>query len=266
MDDIKNLKSIEEIIQYYINHALFAKSEDTIRTLTTKVDVLTTKFSDLINEEDNRDDTDYFYDEALTAERHAVARTSGGKSDGERKCRFQNNNGELHRSNGEAPLDTYSEVEEDVLRHAVARTSWGKSERERKCRFQNSGELHRSIGEAPLNNDFLQVPAWCHVFKSKSPSSTRTRVAAVAYLKNRCEYNEYSMKHHRTNHKRYLNSHRKQKRQRKYLKDIKLMNRCICISRSLTSEYITNNVVICDGGNLTSTVSDKLRTDRNIIM
>ena len=52
MDDIKNLKSIEEIIQYYINHALFAKSEDTIRTLTAKVDVLTTKFSDLISEED----------------------------------------------------------------------------------------------------------------------------------------------------------------------------------------------------------------------
>ena len=265
MDDIKNnIKSIEEIIQYYINHALFAKSEDTIRTLTAKVDVLTTKFSDLISEEDNRNDTDYFYDEALTAERHAVARTSGGKSDGERKCRFQNNNGELHRSNGEAPLDTYSEVEEDVLRHAVACTSWGKSERERNFRFQNNGELHRSNGEAPLNNDFLQVPAWCHVFKSKSPSSTRTRVAAVAYLKNRCEYNEYSIKHHRTNHKRYLNSHRKQKRQRKYLKDIKLTNRCICISRSMTSEYIANNVVICDGGNLTSTVSDKLRKDRNI--
>ena len=118
MYDINNnIQSIEEIIQYYINHA-FAKSEDTIRTLTTKVDVLTTKFSDLISEEDNRDDTDYFYDESLTAERHAVARTSGGKSDGERKCRFQNS-GELHRSNGKAPLDTYSEVEEDVLRRTL---------------------------------------------------------------------------------------------------------------------------------------------------
>ena len=88
-DNNNNIQSIEGIIQYYINHA-FAKSEDNIRTLTSKVDGLTTKFSDLINEEDNRDDTDYFYDESLTAERHAVARTSGGRSNGERKCRFQN--------------------------------------------------------------------------------------------------------------------------------------------------------------------------------
>ena len=258
-----NIQSIEESIQNYINNA-FAKSEDNIRTFTIKVDELTTKFSDLISEEDSRDDTDYFHDESLSAERYAVTRSSWGKSERERKCRLQTN-GELHRSIGEAPLDTYPEKEEDVLRPAVARTSRGKSEGERKCRFQNNnGELHRSNGEAPLNNDFLQVPAWCHVFKSKSPSSTRTRVAAVAYLKNRCEYNEYSIKHHRTNHKRYLNSHRKQKRQRKYLKDIKLTNRCICISRSMTSEYIANNVVICDGGKLTSTVSDKLHTDRNI--
>ena len=84
----------------------------------------------------------------------------------------------------------------------------------------------------------------------------------MAYLNNRCEYNKYSMKHHRTNHKRYLNANRKHKRQVKYLKDIKITNRFI--SRSLTSEYITNNVVICDGGKLTSTVSDKLHTDRNI--
>ena len=137
MDDNNyNIQSIEGIIQYYINHA-FAKSADNIRTLTTKVDGLTTKFSDLINEEDNRDDTDYFYDESLTAD-------SWGNSERERKCRFQIN-GELHRSNGDAPLDTYSDKEEDVLRHAVARTSGGKSEGERKCRFQTNGELHRSI-------------------------------------------------------------------------------------------------------------------------
>jgi hypothetical protein len=129
-DNNNNIQSIEGIIQYYINHA-FAKSEDNIRTLTSKVDGLTTKFSDLINEEDNRDDTDYFYDESLTAERHAVKRSSWGKSEGERKCRFQNN-GDLHRSNGEAPLDTYSDKEGNVLRDAVACTSEGKSEGERK--------------------------------------------------------------------------------------------------------------------------------------
>jgi len=127
-----NIQSIEESIQNYINNA-FAKSEDNIRTLTIKVDELTTKFSDLISEEDNRDNTDYFHDESLSAERH---------------CRFQTN-GELHRSIREVPLDTYLEKEEDVLHHAVARTSRGKSKGERKCRFQTNGELHRSIGEAP---------------------------------------------------------------------------------------------------------------------
>ena len=90
-----NIQSIEESIQNYINNA-FAKSEDNIRTLTTKVDELTTKFSDLVNEEDNHDDTDYFCDESLSAERYAVMRSSWGKSERERKCRFQTN-GELHR-------------------------------------------------------------------------------------------------------------------------------------------------------------------------
>jgi hypothetical protein len=91
-----------------------------------------------------------------------------------------------------------------VLGHAVAWSFWGKSGCEHKCRFQINGGLHHSSREAPLDTESLQIPIWCHVNKSKSPSSTQTRVAVVAYQDKRNEFKVHSMKHHRTIHKRYL--------------------------------------------------------------
>ncbi len=61
-----------------------------------------------------------------------------------------------------------------VLGHAVAQSSWGKSGCEHKCCFQINGGLHRSSREAPHDTESLQIPIWCHVNKSKSPSSTQT--------------------------------------------------------------------------------------------
>ncbi len=85
-------------------------------------------------------------------------------------------------------LGTNSGLIGTVLGHAVARPSWEKSGCEQKCRFQINGGLHRSSGEAPLDTEFLQIPIWYHVNKSKSPSSTQTQVSAMAYLDKRNEF------------------------------------------------------------------------------
>jgi hypothetical protein len=69
-------------------------------------------------------------------------------------------------------LGTKSGLIGTVLGHAVARSSWGKSGCKHKCCFQINGGLHRSSREAPLDTESLQIPIWCHVNKSKSPSST----------------------------------------------------------------------------------------------
>ncbi len=103
-------------------------------------------------------------------------------------------------------LGTKSGLIGTVLGHAIARSSWGKSGCEQKCCFQINRGLHHSSGEAPLDAEFVQILIWCHVNKSKSPSSTQTQVAAVAYLDKRNELSVLSMKHYRTKHKRYLNA------------------------------------------------------------
>ncbi len=110
-------------------------------------------------------------------------------------------------------LGTKSGLIGTVLGHAVARSSWGKSGCKRKCCFQINGELHRSSREAPLDTESLQILIWCHVNKSKSPSSKQTRVAAVAYFDKRNEFRVHLMKHHRTKHKRYLNADQKKTKQ-----------------------------------------------------
>jgi hypothetical protein len=103
-------------------------------------------------------------------------------------------------------LGTKSGFIETVLGHAVAQSSWGKSGCERKCCFQINRGLHSLSREAPLDTESLQIPILCHVNKSKSPSSTQTQVAAVAYLNKQNEFRVHLMKHHRTTHKRYLNA------------------------------------------------------------
>jgi hypothetical protein len=159
-------------------------------------------------------------------------------------------------------LGTNSGLIGTVLGHAVARFSWEKSGCEQNCRYQINGGLYRSSGEAPLDAESLQIPIWCHVNKSKSPSSTQTRVAAAAYLNKLNEFSVHLMKHHRTKHKRYLNADQKKTKQDENIKDVSVWKGEL--SKRLTLEYITNNVVICDKGEYVSTAKDDLYTDENI--
>jgi hypothetical protein len=111
-----------------------------------------------------------------------------------------------------------------------------------KVLLPNQRRTSPLIQEAPLDIKFLQIPIWCHVNKSKSPSSTQTQVAAVAYLDKWNEFSVHSMKHHRTKHKRYLNADQKKTKQDENIKDVSVWKGAL--SKRLTSEYITNNVVI----------------------
>jgi hypothetical protein len=70
------------------------------------------------------------------------------------------------------------------------------------------------------------------------------------------------MKHHGTKHKRYLNANQKKTKQDENIKDVSVWKGAS--SKRLTSEYITNNVVVCDGGEYMSTVKDDLYTGKNI--
>ena len=100
------------------------------------------------------------------------------------------------------------------------------------------------------------------MIKSKSPSSTRTQVAAVAYLDKQNDFRVHSMKHHRTKHKRYLNADQKKTKQDENIKDVSVWKGAS--SKRLTLEHIKNNVVICDRGEYMSTVKDNLYTNVNI--
>jgi hypothetical protein len=68
----------------------------------------------------------------------------------------------------------------------------------------------------------------------------------VAYLNKQDEFSVHLMKHHRTKHNRYFNSDQKKTKQDDYIKDASVWKGAS--SKCLTSEYITNNVVISDGG------------------
>jgi hypothetical protein len=171
-------------------------------------------------------------------------------------------NADQKKTKQDESLGTKSGLIGTVLGHAIARSSWGKSGCEHKCRFQINGGLHRSSREAPLDTESLQILTWCHVNKSKSPSSTQTRVEVVAYLDKWNESRVHSMKHHRTKHKRYLNAAQKKTKQDENIKDVAVWKGAS--SKRLMSEYITNNVVICDGRQYMSTVNDDLYTDKNI--
>ena len=91
---------------------------------------------------------------------NAVERNSWGKSRCEQMCHFPNNGG-LHRTSGDAPLETPTLRDselitrgamcgESVVEDAIEHNSWGKSRCEQMCRFPNTGGLHRTSGDAPL--------------------------------------------------------------------------------------------------------------------
>jgi hypothetical protein len=163
-------------------------------------------------------------------------------------------NADQKKTKQDKSLGTKSGLIETVRGHAIAQSSWGKSGCEHKCHFQINRGLHRSSREAPLDTESLQILIWCHVNKSKSPSSTRTRLAAVAYLDKRNEFRVHLMKHHRTILKRYLSAAQKKTKQDENIKDVTIWKGAS--SKRLTCEYITNNIVTCDGGQYMSTVKD----------
>jgi hypothetical protein len=70
------------------------------------------------------------------------------------------------------------------------------------------------------------------------------------------------MKHHRTKHKRYLNADQKKTKQDENIKDVSVWKGAL--SKRLTLEHITNNVVTCDRGEYMSTVKDNVYTGENI--
>jgi len=203
----------------------------------------------------------------------AVERNSWEKSRCEQMCRFPNTGG-LHRTSGDAPLETPTLRDpelitrggmrggsgmpgESVVEDAIERNSWGKSRCEQMCRFPNTGGLHRTSGDAPLETPTLQIPApvWCGVHKSNSSSSKRTQVAAVAY-----KQILHQPAKHSTKHKRSLNANRKCHKQIFKLKDVAIGNG-IFTPKCLTLNYIRKNSVVCDGG---ATESDALKSKYGI--
>jgi hypothetical protein len=104
---------------------------------------------------------------------------------------------------------------ESFVTNVVERSSWEKSRCGRKCRFPPKGGLHHTSGDASLETH-LEIPNWCHAYKSQSPSSRRTRVAAA-------EYRIVSQTHrgHSTKHRRCVNENHKRFKQDNYLREIK---------------------------------------------
>ena len=115
---------------------------------------------------------------------------------------------------------------------------------ERKCCFPLVGGLHRSLNDSPGLAATLPFPVWCHVNKSNTPSSMRTRVAGAAYLSSPS-----------TSHRRSLNQSRKFSKQRSQLKDINIPAIALSSVKRLTSDFMKDTVVICDGGNHIPTIN-----------
>ena len=173
-----------------------------------------------------------------------------------------------------------------VVEDAVERNPWGKSSSDLLCRFPNTGGLHLTSGDAPLdtqnislnngtngahnrriNNDKIRaiipinggttsalIPSWCHVNKSNTPSSKRTRVAAYSFK-------ERLLKSvlRTTKHKRDTNTNEKRFKQVKFIKDVKACN--VALSRRvklMTKDDIKRHIVVCDGGD---TVDDAIHPD-----
>ncbi len=131
-----------------------------------------------------------------------------------------------------------------VVANVVERSSWEKSRRGRKCHFPPKGGLHHTSRDASLETH-LEIPNWCYAYKSESPSSRRTRAAAA-------EYRIVSQIHwgHLTNHRRFVSMNRKRFKQRNYLRKVKSRKIVSLNIQCLSANFIKNNIVVCDGGNV----------------
>ncbi len=115
---------------------------------------------------------------------NAIEQATRGKSGCESKCCFSNIEG-LHRTSGDAPLETHPEraheydnssvcsnAVEQNRGKAIEQATRGKSGCESKCHFPNIGGLHPTSGDAPLETH----PPFSYVHNSNYPSSKRTQV------------------------------------------------------------------------------------------
>ena len=123
---------------------------------------------------------------------------------------------------------------------------------DRKCRFPSAGGLHCSSNDSSVSTALTTFPIWCHVDKSNSPTSTKTRVAALlAYISKR------NHPKRSTSHRKQLSQSRKISKQWSILKDVKVPTIAFSNVKRLISNFIKNNLVICDGGTTLPTINEE---------
>ena len=185
---------------------------------------------------------------------NVVERSSWEKSGCGCKCRFPAKGG-LHHTSGDASLVTKPEIPSlknhclgdqgggsaIVVANVVERSSWEKSGCGRKCRFPAKGGLHHTSGDASLVTK-PEIPSWCHVYKSKSVSSKRTRVAAMQYkiMSQVCQK-------HSTKHRQCVHANRKKFKHHNHLREVKLNKVASSSIQFLSDDFLKNNIVVCDG-------------------
>jgi hypothetical protein len=130
-----------------------------------------------------------------------------------------------------------------VVENVIECSSWEKSRHGRKCRFPPKGGLHHTSRDASLQMR-LEIPNWCYAYKSQLPSSRRTCAAAA-------EYRFVSQIHqgHSTNHRRCVSVNCKRFKQRNYLRKVKSRKVVSLNIQCLLTDFIKNNIVVCEGGN-----------------
>jgi hypothetical protein len=118
----------------------------------------------------------------------AVERNSWGMSRRVRLCRFPNTGG-LHRTSGNAPLDTQNiSLDNGTIGSHIGPT------KTHTRKINDHGRMITPIvggtSTTPTSN-----PSWCHVNKSNTPSSKWTRVAACAFIRKSNESASWMTKH-----------------------------------------------------------------------
>ena len=170
--------------------------------------------------------------------------------------------------------DLYSQILEgiknSVVEYDVEHNSCEKSKNELSFRFHNSNGQKRFCGHEPrekqvfvcnqtdhetrvhirnqgyedLYFDNADTPSYCHTYKAATPSSLRTREAAIAFKKEATKPIKRN-----TKHKRERNTKKKTIKQKHFLKDIMPpSNKATSNVKFLTINDITKGIVVCDGG------------------
>jgi hypothetical protein len=175
----------------------------------------------------------------------AVERNSWGKSRGGRMCRFPNTGG-LHHTSRNAPLDTriMSHNKDRLGTHTGTKLTYAKS------------MIAPGTTVAPIIHDFELTThsPWCHVNKSQTPSSKRTRVAASAFKDQSHKLASRTIKHTRC-----TNADRKRYKQVRFLKEVQVCNIASTNNvKYLTADNIKHHIVVCDGGD---TIDDAIQPD-----